>query len=66
MSKLAVWLEKGGDRVLVDLGSRAEGYWRGIGYAEVGLVVETSLPDQPLAAEKTVKKVRDKKVVAEA
>lgn len=66
MSKCAVWLEQGGDRVFVDVGSRAEGYWRGLGYGEPGLAVETSLPDEPLSVERPAKKIRVKKVVAEA
>ena len=66
MSKCSVWLEKGGDRVLVDVGSRAEGHWRGMGYAEPGLAIETSLPDEPLVVVSPVKKARAKKVAAEA
>lgn len=66
MSKVAVWLEMAGDRVLVDLGSRSEAYWRGMGYAEVGLLAETFLPDQPLAVVAPVKKTRGKKGTAEA
>lgn len=60
MSKNSVWLELAGDRVLVDVGSVAEGYWRGLGYFAVG----ESLPGQPEApVEKIVRKVRAKKVV---
>ncbi len=58
MSKNAVWLENGADRVLVDVGSAAEGYWRGIGYVEPG----ASLPDEPVVDEKPVRKVRAKKI----
>lgn len=59
MSKNAVWLELGIDRVFVDVGSAAEGYWRGLGYGEPG----ASLTDQPEApAEKPVRKVRAKKI----
>lgn len=60
MSKNAVWLELGVDRVFVDVGSAAEGYWRGVGYVEPGSIA----PDQPEApVEKPAKKVRVKKVV---
>ena len=59
MSKNSVWLELAGDRVLVDLGSAADGYWRGLGYVEPG----ASLPGEPAVIEKPVKKVRVKKVV---
>lgn len=59
MSKDAVWLEFGVDRVLVDVGSVAEGYWRGLGFGEPG----ASLPDEPVVAEKPVRKARVKKVV---
>ncbi len=59
MSKNSVWLENGVDRVLVDLGSAAEGYWRGLGYCEPG----ASLPDEPVAIEKPARKVRVKKGV---
>lgn len=56
----SVWLENGVDRVLVDIGSAADGYWRGLGYGEPG----TSIPDQPEApVEKPARKVRVKKVV---
>lgn len=58
MSKNSVWLELSGDRVLVDVGSAAEGHWRGLGYCEHG----ASLPDEPAVAEKPVRKVRAKKV----
>ena len=59
MSKQTVWLESGGDRVLVDVGSVAEGYWRGLGYCEPG----ASLPEQPEApVEKPMRKVRAKKI----
>lgn len=57
MSKNSVWLENGADRVLVDVGSAAEGYWRGLGYGEPG----ASLTDEPVA-EKPARKVRAKKV----
>lgn len=66
MSKVAVWLEMAGDRVLVDLGSRSEAYWRGMGYMEPGLAVETSFLGEPLIVEAPVKKARAKKVVTEA
>lgn len=66
MSKVSVWLELCGDRVFVDVGSRAEVYWRGMGYAEPGLAAETSLPDEPLVVVSPVKKARAKKVAAEA
>lgn len=59
MSKNAVWLEHGMDRVLVDVGSAADGYWRGLGFGEPG----ASLPDEPVVAEKPVRKTRVKKVV---
>ena len=60
MSKNSVWLELDGDRVLVDVGSVAEDYWRGLGYCEPG----ASLPDQLEApVEKPARKVRVKKVV---
>lgn len=59
MSNNSVWLELAGDRVLVDVGSAAEGYWRGLGFGEPG----ASLPDEPAVIEKPVKKVRVKKVV---
>lgn len=57
MSKQSVWLELAGDRVLVDVGSAADGYWRGLGYGEHG----ASLPDEPVA-EKPARRVRAKKV----
>ena len=57
MSKNSVWLELGVDRVFVDVGSVAEGYWRGLGYVELG----ASLPDEPAAVEKPARKVRAKK-----
>ena len=57
MIKDAVWLEKSGDRVFVDAGSVAEGYWRGLGYCEPG----ASLPDEPVVIEKPARKVRTKK-----
>lgn len=56
MSKNAVWLEHGMDRVLVDVGSAADGYWRGLGFGEPG----ASLPDEPVL-EKPARKVRTKK-----
>ena len=56
MSKNSVWLEKSGDRVFVDAGSVAEGYWRELGYVETG----ASLPDEPVV-EKPARKVRTKK-----
>lgn len=59
MSKNAVWLEFGVDRVLVDLGSAADRYWRGLGFCEPG----ASLPGEPAVIEKPVKKARVKKVV---
>lgn len=60
MSKNSAWLELAGDRVLVDIGSVAEGYWRGLGYIAPG----TYLSDQPEApVEKPARKVRVKKVV---
>lgn len=59
MSNNSVWLELAGDRVLVDLGSAADGYWRGLGYVEPGAY----LPGEPAVIEKPVKKVRVKKVV---
>ena len=59
MSKNAVWLELDGDRVLVDVGSVAEGYWRGLGYCEPG----ASLPGEPAVIEKPMRKVRAKKIV---
>jgi hypothetical protein len=60
MSKNSVWLELDGDRVLVDAGSAAEGYWRGLWYCEPGSIA----PDQPEApVEKPARKVRVKKVV---
>lgn len=59
MSKNSVWLGLGEERVLVDVGSVAEGYWRGLGYGEPG----TSLADQPEApVEKPMRKVRAKKI----
>ena len=57
MSKNTVWLEHGVDRVLVDVGSAAEGYWRARGYGEQG----ASIPDEPDPTEKPVKKVRARK-----
>lgn len=54
-----VWLELADDRVLVDIGSAAEGYWRGLGYGEPG----ASLPDEPVVAEKPVRKARTRKSV---
>lgn len=59
MSKNAVWLELAGDRVLVDVGSAADGHWRGLGYGEPG----TSLLDEPVTAEKPARKPRTKKSV---
>lgn len=59
MSKNSVWLELSGDRVLVDVGSAADGHWRGLGYGEPG----ASLPDEPVAVEKPARKVRAKKAV---
>ncbi|MNP22285.1 hypothetical protein D3C76_1149490 [compost metagenome] len=59
MSKNSVWLELAGDRVLVDVGSAAEGYWRGLGYGEPG----ASLPEESVVGEKPVRKVRAKKSV---
>lgn len=53
----AVWLELAGDRVLVDVGSAAEGHWRGLGYGEPG----ASLPEEPTVADKPVRKARVKK-----
>ena len=58
MSKQSVWLESGWDRVLVDAGSAADGYWRGLGYVEP----RASLPDEPAVVEKPVRKARVKKV----
>ena len=58
MSKQTVWLESGGDRVLVDVGSVAEGYWRELGYGEH----VASMPGEPVA-EKPARKARVKKVV---
>lgn len=57
MSKNAVWLELTGDRVLVDVGSAADGYWRGLGYVEPG----ASLSDEPVAIEKPARRSRTKK-----
>lgn len=58
MSKNAVWLERGGDRVLVDVGSAAEGYWRALGY----LLAGESLPGEPVTpADKPARKARVKK-----
>ena len=57
MSKNAVWLGLGEERVLVDVGSVSEGYWRGLGYCEPG----ASLPDEPVVIEKLARKVRTKK-----
>lgn len=57
MSKNSVWLESGTDRVLVDVGSAADGYWRGLGYLPAG----ESLPDQPVVADKPVRKARVKR-----
>lgn len=59
MSNNSVWLELAGDRVLVDVGSVADGYWRGLGFCEPG----ASLPGEPAVIEKPVKKARVKKVV---
>lgn len=60
MSNNSVWLELGVDRVFVDVGSAAEGYWRELGYGEPGSIA----PDQPEApVEKPARKVRVKKVV---
>lgn len=59
MSKNSVWLENGVDRVLVDVGSAADGYWRGLGYGEP----VASLPDEPAVIEKPMRKVRAKKIV---
>lgn len=59
MSKNAVWLELAGDRVLVDVGSAADGYWRGLGYGEPG----ASLPEEPVTVEKPARKSRTKKSV---
>lgn len=61
MSKNAVWLERGGDRVLVDVGSAAEGHWRGLGYGEP----VASLPEEPVV-NKPVRKARVKKVIEES
>ena len=66
MSKCSVWLEMAGDRVLVDLGSRAEGHWRGLGYAELGQVASAPGPEEPLVVERPARKTRAKKVVVEA
>lgn len=57
MSKNSAWLELSGDRVLVDIGSAAEGYWRGLGYGEPGV----SAPDEPVVTEKPARKARVKK-----
>lgn len=57
----AVWLELAGDRVLVDVGSAAEGHWRGLGYGEPG----ASLPEEPVV-NKPARKARVKKVVEES
>lgn len=62
MSKNSAWLELSGDRVLVDVGSAAEGYWLGLGYVEPG----ASLHDEPVAIEKPVRKVRAKKTAEES
>lgn len=59
MSKNSVWLELADDRVLVDVGSAAEGYWRGLGYVEPG----ASLSDEPVTAEKPARKPTTKKSV---
>lgn len=61
MSKNTVWLELSGDRVLVDVASSAESYWRGMGYCEP----ESVAPDQPEApVEKPARKVRGKRIVS--
>lgn len=57
MSKNAVWLERGGDRVLVDVGSAAEGHWRGLGYGEPGVAA----PDEPVVVDKPARKARAKR-----
>ena len=62
MSKNAVWLESGGDRVLVDVGSVADGYWRGLGYCEPGAYISV----ETVVAEKPVKKVRAKKIAEDS
>lgn len=55
----SVWLEKSGDCVLVDVGSRAEIYWRELGYKEHGH--EELVVLEELIAEKPVKKTRARK-----
>jgi hypothetical protein len=65
MSKLAVCLEKDWERVLVDVGSRADGYRCGLGYVEPNRACGNSFPGEPMAAEKKAKKPSIKKVVAE-
>lgn len=62
MSKNSVWLELDGNRVLVDVGSQAEGYWLEAGYGEQG----ASLPEEPVRVEKPVRKVRAKKAAEES
>lgn len=59
MSKDSVWLELGGDRVLVDVGSKAEQHWRAEGYAEPGVVVEVVA----VVEDKAVKKPRGRRAV---
>lgn len=59
MSKYSVWLENSGDRVLVDVGSKAEQHWRAEGYAEPGLVVDAV----SVIEDKAVKKTRGRKSV---
>lgn len=62
MSKNSSWLKLSGDRVLVDIGSPAERYWRGLGYIESSDYVLYE-PANPV--EKPARKTRMKKVANE-
>jgi hypothetical protein len=58
MSKNSIWLEFEGDRVLVDVDSPADQYWRSLGY-----YVDGETAPEPLGSmvEKPARKTRAKK-----
>lgn len=66
-SNSAVWLVAGEGRVLVDVGSKAEAFWRGQGYAEEG-AVQAVVEIIPVPVEPAVpaRKPRKKKSESEA
>lgn len=62
MSKNSSWLKLSGDRVLVDIGSPAESYWRGLGYiaSSDSVLYESATPVEKPARKTRVKKVAKK------